>query len=302
MIFVFGSINLDLVTRVARLPKAGETVIGESYSLHPGGKGANQALAARLAGARVALAGAVGRDGFADLALERLARAGVDLSAIAREEAPTGIAMIGVDPAGENQILVASGANLRARAAALGNVALSDADTLLMQLELPLREVVEAAALAKGREARVIINAAPFASLSAALLKYIDILVLNEGEASSLAADQAVTAQSEREKVLALNRRLGCAVVVTRGGEGVLASRDGALVSVPGRSVKVVDTTGAGDTFCGVLAAGLDAGRALERALEEANAAAGLACTREGAQPSFPTRAEIDRSLAEVPA
>ena len=158
MIIVFGSINLDLVTRVEALPRAGETVLGDSYAAHPGGKGANQALAARRAGAEVALVGAVGRDDFAVQALALLRRDGVGLSGVAQVSAPTGAAFIAVDAVGENQIIVASGANTLVKAAQLEALAFSSADTLLLQREVPEAECLAAALLAKAKGARVILK------------------------------------------------------------------------------------------------------------------------------------------------
>ncbi|MGH6781802.1 MAG: PfkB family carbohydrate kinase, partial [Sphingomonadaceae bacterium] len=187
MITVFGSLNVDLVTPVERLPGAGETVMGPGYALHPGGKGANQALAARRAGAEVVLAGAVGRDAFAEVALSLLAADGVDLARVERVEAPTGAAFIAVDAAGANQIVVAAGANAHARADGLQDLPLGKRNILLLQREVPEEACIAAARLAKQAGGRVILNLAPAGSPAPELLDCLDMLIVNEHEALVLA-------------------------------------------------------------------------------------------------------------------
>ncbi|MGL4975556.1 MAG: PfkB family carbohydrate kinase, partial [Bosea sp. (in: a-proteobacteria)] len=177
MIVVFGSINLDLVTPVARLPASGETVLGQAYAVHPGGKGANQALAARRAGADVSMVGAVGDDSFAEPALFLLREGGVDLARVAHVQAPTGAAFITVDGQGANQIVVASGANAQVRAAMLDGLTFASRDILLLQREVPEVECIVAARLAKAAGARVLLNLAPSGPLDPALLALLDMLV-----------------------------------------------------------------------------------------------------------------------------
>ena len=193
MIIVFGSLNVDLVTPVERLPGAGETVLGPGYALHPGGKGANQALAARRAGAEVMLVGAVGRDGFAEIALGLLAQDGVDLLHVARDEAPTGAAFIAVDAAGSNQIVVAAGANALARADAVEALKPGEGDLLLLQREVPEGECLRAARAMRAGGGRVILNLAPAGAPDPALLALTDILIVNEHEALILAGSLACT-------------------------------------------------------------------------------------------------------------
>jgi ribokinase len=292
MILVFGSINVDLVVPVAALPLPGETVLGRDYALLGGGKGANQALAARRAGAAVWLAGAVGADSFAGVALDPLRAAGVDTSLVRVADRPTGVAAIMVSETGENLIAVASGANMRARAAALPDDMLGPATLLVVQMEVPPAETAAAIARVRARGGRAILNLAPALPLDPALLPQIDLVVANEGEVSALAAAPE-----------ALARKLRRGLVVTRGAEGALAHlADGGRLAVPALPIAPIDTTGAGDAFVGVLAAALDQGQPLEAALRRAGAAAGLVCLATGAQTAMPDAAAIDRAAARLPA
>lgn len=294
MITVFGSINVDLVTRVERIPAPGETVAGSDYRLIPGGKGANQALAARRAGADVRLVGAIGNDGMAPVALRELEPAGVDLATVARRDGPTGIAIIIVDGKGENAIVVSPGANATARAAALGSQAFTACDTLLTQMEVPFAETLAAARLARQAGARTILSLAPYTALAPDDLAAFDTIVVNEHEAADLARHLAVAASGADALATALARRLQRTVIATLGPDGAIAATGTETIRVPALKVTVVDTTGAGDTFCGVLAAYLDSGADLRAAMTKAAVAGSLACTKEGAQPSFPTRADIE--------
>ncbi|MCP8938131.1 ribokinase [Alsobacter sp. SYSU M60028] len=297
MIVVFGSVNVDFVTRVARIPRPGETVLGPGYEVIPGGKGANQALAARRAGAEVALVGAVGRDPFADIALSLLAEDGVDLSRVARAAAPTGAAFISVDDAGENAIVVASGANAAVSAAQLDGLRLGARDTLLLQREVPEGEAAEAARRMREAGGRVILNAAPAGAIAPELLAALDILVVNEHEAAIVGAALGISGEPDaiaRE----IDARRGVATIVTLGAEGAIGWTGGVRRAAPSLPVTPVDTTAAGDTFCGAFAAGLDAGFGFTTALARAAAAGSLACTKAGAQPSIPRREAIDDAVA----
>jgi ribokinase len=289
VIVVFGSINIDLIIAAPTLPAPGETVIGDSYRLAPGGKGANQALAAARDGARVMLVGAVGKDGFADSALALLRAAGVELSLTESAGRPTGCAAITVAANGENMITVAAGANRLARADRVPDAVLGPDTIVLMQMEVPPAEVARLIERAKDRGCRVMLNLAPALPLPADLLRQIDVLVANESEAASL--DRAPAD-------LAVACRL--VLAVTRGERGASAYLpDGSEIAVPALAVAAVDTTGAGDTFVGVLAAALDAHLPLDQALRRASIAAGLSCLAPGAQPSMPMRAEIDAAVAK---
>jgi ribokinase len=277
---VIGSINLDLVATAPRLPVAGETVTGATLAHHPGGKGANQALAAARLGLQVALIGRVGADAMADEALALLRAAGVDLSGVLVDaERPTGVALIAVDPAGENQIVVAAGANHGVRVEHLPD---RIAGPLVLQLELPV-EVVEAAVVRA--QGFVAVNLAPAAPVSDALLRRADLLIVNESEAAFYG--DGLHAGGGR-------------VVVTLGAAGAVMFEQGQAVAraVP-PTVQVADATGAGDAFVGAIVTALLEDQTPAAALAFACAAGALAATRAGAQPSLPGRFEVEalRSL-----
>jgi ribokinase len=297
MIVVFGSINIDLVTRAERIPAPGETVLGGDYVTIPGGKGANQALAARRAGAEVALVGAFGRDDFAAAALSLLKADGVDLAASRATHKATGAAFITVDPQGENAIVVASGANAEARASHLEATRLGAHDFLLLQREVPIAEVVAAAAWAARRGAKVVLNAAPAGELSADLMANLAFLVVNEHEAAIVGGAFGFAGAPDA-LAAAMATRFGTAVIVTLGAAGAVAHADGRRYEAPAPKIEVVDTTAAGDTFVGAFAAALDSGLPFETALRRGLAAGSLACTKPGAQPSMPYKAEIDAQAA----
>jgi ribokinase len=297
VITVFGSVNIDLVTPVQRIAAPGETVMGGTYAVIPGGKGANQALAARRAGAEVRMVGAVGRDGFAGPALALLREAGVDLSGVASAAAPTGAAFIAVDARGANAITVAAGANAEAKAAQLDAARLTDG-LLLLQREVPDAEGEAAARAARARGLRTVLNLAPSGRVSDAFLSLVDVLVVNEHEAADLAGflgrpdDHAGLAAHLRD-------RFGIgATVVTLGAEGAVGWADGAEHRAPCPKVEARDTTAAGDSFVGFFAAALDTGLPFAEAMRRGTAAGSLACTVAGAQPSIPTKAAVDALLA----
>lgn len=280
---VVGSINLDLVASGAPLPTAGETVTGARFAQHPGGKGANQALAARRLGAEVKMIGCVGNDALAESALALLRQDRVDVSDVMSEiGASTGVALIAVSAEGENQITVASGANTNVGA---GDVAgLPKCDVILCQLEVPVAAIVAAADRAAESGAILVINLAPAIKVPNGLLDRADLLIVNEIEAAYYGD--------------ALHHDGGL-VAVTLGGEGAVLFKQGREIArVPAFKVNVVDTTGAGDTFCGALAVALAEGQAPEQALLFASAAGALAVTKPGAQPSLPWRAQVDALLA----
>lgn len=299
MIIVFGSVNLDLVARVARLPQPGETIAGESFATLPGGKGANQALAARRAGARVAMAGAVGDDPYASKALSGLSAAGVDLAWVTRVAAPTGVALIHVDAAGQNAITIVAGANASVDPAAVPDSALGPGTTLVLQLEVPMKAVCAIASRAKQRGARVVLNAAPAHSLPDALLASVDVLIVNALEAAAI-ADSLFMPTTSPDFTAAVHRHYGCAVVLTLGASGAIAAVDDALLTVEAPEVQVIDTTGAGDALVGALAAALDRGADWVHAIAEGVAAGSLACTAAGAQASLPTLAAIEPMTTSV--
>lgn len=283
MIVIFGSINVDLTVPVPRLPQPGETVLGGEYALLPGGKGANQALAALRAGAEVVLAGAVGADSFAGIALDLLRREGVDTRLVQVVQQPTGCATITVSNDGENTIAVAPGANAKARSDQVPDDLLGANTTLVSQMEVPPKETALLIRRLRARGGRSVLNLAPALPIDAGLFGEIDILVANEGEAAATGLDP---------RRLAYRLRQG--LVVTRGAAGATAIlHNGITIEVPALKIEPVDTTGAGDTFVGVLAAALDLGSTLEFALRRASAAAGLACMARGAQTAMPNAMAI---------
>jgi ribokinase len=296
MIVVFGSINIDLVTQ-AKIPAPGETTLGGDYATVPGGKGANQALAARRAGAKVALVGACGADSFAGAALALINAEGVDLSATRTVAKPTGAAFIVVDPQGENAIVVAAGANAEARAEQLEGLPFGKGDLLLLQREVPEPEVDAAALLARKRGAEVMLNLAPAGLPSEALLGALDYLCVNEHEAATLGRELEVEA-SEPEAIGAeLARRFGFAVIVTLGPAGAVGFAGGERAVAAAPKVAVVDTTAAGDTFVGAFAAARDRGLSFADAMKRGVVAGSLACAKPGAQTSMPTAAEIEEAI-----
>ncbi|MDB5621665.1 MAG: ribokinase [Devosia sp.] len=293
MITIFGSTNLDQIGTVSRLPRPGETVAGGTFSVSPGGKGANQALAARRAGADVRHVSAVGDDVFAEAALALLKADGIDLSQVRVASEPTGIAMILVDGDGENVIAVLPGAN--------GTLSPGDADAtlaemqpgsvLLLQQEIPQEATARALQLARERGAVSILNTAPFLPTTAAIAPQASILVANESEFALLCGGpQADIVQAMQDWA----SRHKQTVIVTLGGAGARAATPDGLISVPALPITPLDTVGAGDTFCGYLAAGLDAGLDLEAAVRRATVAASLACLKPGAQPAIPRSAELE--------
>lgn len=266
---------------------------GRTFGTVPGGKGANQAVAAARAGGRVAFLGAVGDDGFGRRIADVLASAGVDVTGLVVSDRPTGTAHITVDGTGENSIVVVPGANATLTALTEAHRAGIDAaDLLLMQLELPVDLMVEAARYAWSRDVRVILTPAPAVVLPPALLDAVDVLVANEHEAALLAGVDDLVAAA-----MMLARQCGD-VVVTLGARGALRVQDGVAVHVPAFAVESVDTTAAGDTFAGVLAVGLVEGLGWGGALRRASAAAALSVQRPGASSSMPDRGQINAFLA----
>ncbi|MDJ0896105.1 MAG: ribokinase [Alphaproteobacteria bacterium] len=301
MIIVLGSINIDLVTQVEHLPRPGETVMGEAYQVVPGGKGANQALAARRAGAAVKLIGCVGADAFADTALASLRAAGVDLSGVTVTDANTGLAKIAVDRAGENLIIVAGGANRSVHADQLAAATPRPDDVLLLQMEIPHDQNWAAVAQAKQRGARVVLNLAPAGPVPPETLAGIDVLIMNETEADQLAGHLGRAAADRGALNRDLARDFDLASVISLGAQGAIASTRDRDFRLPALPTDVVDTTAAGDAFVGALSAALDAGLDLEPALQRGIAAGALACRVVGAQTSIPDAAAIDRLLSSAP-
>lgn len=293
-VLVVGSVNADVTVRAARIPAPGETVLGEDARVSPGGKGANQAVAAALAGAEVSFCGAVGRDTFRGVALSGLTRAGVDLTHLHVLDAPTGLALITVSPDGENAITVASGANAHLTPEHLPPD-LKGFTHLLLQGELPPEVTREAARRAHAAGLTVLHNAAPAREPAPELLAHTHHLIVNEHELTVFASpDGGEDVEAQARRVL---DRGSQAVTVTLGARGSLTVTGDDVHRLPAHPVTPVDTTGAGDTFCGVLAAWLAQGHPLREALYAAGVSAALACTRPGAQDAMPDRADTLRHL-----
>ena len=292
-VVVVGSINLDIATRVGHIPAPGETLLASSISRSGGGKGANQAVAAALAGADTTFIGCVGADHDGADLRAALASSGVRTDLLDDVDAPTGIALISVDDAGENAIVVAPGANALVDAPTpVQRDRIAAADVVLAQLEIPLHAVI-AAAHARTSGNLFILNAAPSAPLSAELWSSIDVLVVNEHEAADLAASIADGPVADVHHAIGLLvDRVPCAVVTLGSAGAVLARRGSPPVLVPAPKVTAVDTTAAGDTFCGFLAAALARGEDEVEAVRLASSAASLAVQRPGAQASVPTAEE----------
>lgn len=290
-VVVVGSANVDIVLPVERIPRPGETVLATGLSRGPGGKGSNQAVAAARAGASTTFVASLGDDESGRLLEDVLTGAGVDLSVIERTATPTGTAIITVDETGENSIVVAASANAELTLSPAALDAVAEASVTLAQLEIPFDTVLAAARAARF----MILNAAPAAELSDELLAEVDLLVVNEHEAAVVSGVSGVI---DRPEVL-LDRVP--AVVVTLGADGaVVLRRDTEPVRVAGIEADVVDTTGAGDTFCGVLAASLARGAELPDAVRRANAAASLSVETRGAADAVPDRAAIETRYAEA--
>lgn len=299
MITVFGSINMDLTATTARLPKPGETVAGESFATAAGGKGANQALAARRAGATVRMSGAVGTDNFAAPALALLKEAGTDLSLVKTAGSSTGVAVILVGGDGENVIAVVPAANgeVTGEDARSTLSSMQQGDLLMVQLEIPAAAVETALTEARSLGITTMINIAPLTADAARLSRLADIIVANETEFELLAGENDMTAARREEALVALHGETSQTLIVTLGADGVIAARNGQIYRAQGLKIEPVDTVGAGDTFCGYLAASLDAGLDFELALRRAAAAGSLACTKKGAQPAIPFAGDIDAIL-----
>lgn len=302
MITVIGSINLDLIGRVERLPAPGETVPGDTFSTAPGGKGANQALAARRAGASVRMIGAVGADAFAGEAVALLEEAGVDLSRVKKTAAPTGTAMILVGGDGENMIAVIPGANADVSAQDVGGGNLEAGEFVLLQHEIPLPTVEAALRAVRTAGAISLLNTAPFYAEAAGFLGLADYVIANEAEFDLYASELALDGDGREARMRAFARMTGRTIIVTLGKEGVVSATKQEFLRTPTLQITPLDTVGAGDTFCGYLAAGLAGGLPLEAALRKAAVAGALACLKPGAQPAIPLRQEVDGLVAHPPA
>lgn len=305
-VLVFGSVNVDFSLRVPSLPRPGETVMATQGALVPGGKGANQAHAAKRYGASVQLVGAVGDDALADVALGGLRPSGVALGGVRRlADHPTGLATVHVNDAGENAIAVVAGANAAVCSDWVDDAQIDACKVLLLQWELSPSASMALARRARARGAAVLLNLAPARSLDALQPALLDWLLVNQTELALLCDHLDWPGLAPEAAVQALAGAWGCAVLVTLGAAGAVAGLpDGHCLRVPALPVRAVDSTGAGDTFCGVFAAALALGEGVDGALRSAAAAASLSCTQSGAQAAQPARDEVlsaRRPLALAP-
>lgn len=308
-ILVAGSLNADLVVRTPRFPKPGETISGEDLQVIPGGKGANQAVAAARHGTQVTMLGCVGSDNFGDFLLDNLKSNGVDSQHVRRDAASTGTAIIIVDSGGQNSIVLSAGANGKVAAEDMEDASFSDFKLLLLQLEVPIPAVLSAARRARESELRIILNPAPARELPEELIALTDYLIPNETELGLLSGMEVhEIASAERAARSLLERGVGN-IIVTLGSHGALIVTSEQVTHVEAFKIDVVDTTAAGDSFIGgfaykllesasSLANSQDRGIALQEAVRYGCACGALAATKFGAQPSLPTRKEVERFMA----
>jgi ribokinase len=302
-VIVFGSINVDLIASVERLPSPGETIAGVSLARSLGGKGANQAVAAARAGEASILLGATGKDAEAELMTDMLASYGVNVDAVGRMDSPTGQALILTSPQ-ENQIVVIAGANGLVDGSTAASVAIQGHDICLTQMETPVDAAMTFFRKARASGATTLLNAAPASEAVRPLLPLTDVLILNEGELELLSG-RSIAGSAHGEQLIEAVAALGLSptgiVIVTLGAQGVAVAQRGVLSRVAGQRVQVIDPTGAGDCFCGYLAAALARGDKLESAVVEANVAASIAVQSLGAASSVPSRSEVLQALVAVP-
>jgi ribokinase len=302
-IVVVGSLNMDLVVRMPQIPRPGETLLGGVFKTFPGGKGANQAVAAARLGARVVMVGCVGDDAFGGEMREMLKIEGIDTThVLIHPKSATGVALIQVDSSGQNSIAVASGANFELTAAQVEKAlqTIGAFNVLVMPLETPLETIYAAARIASQRGAKVLLNPAPAQVLQQDLLEFVDVLLPNEYEAALMASIPSLQSADDVRRAAEKLRSLGVKnLIVTMGSRGAMLFGQNMELQLPACSVQAVDTTAAGDCFVGALAVGLCEGKSIGAAAEFASAAAAISVTRDGAQPSLPRREEVIRFMNE---
>lgn len=298
-ILVIGSSNTDMTVKAGKLPLPGETVLGGTFRMGHGGKGANQAIAAKRLGGDVSFACKVGKDSFGKMSLEKYRSENVDISSVMYSDCPSGVALITVDDNAENSIVVASGANADITVSdirALAPVIVSSS-ILLMQLEIPVDAVMEAARIAYEAGVYVVLNPAPAPAhgIPEELYKYVSLLIPNETELALLSGDCTDSVEAAMSAVEKLKAAGAKDIIVTLGSKGSMVCNGDGPVLIPARKVEAVDTTAAGDTFCGALCVALSEDRSLADAVKFATAASSLTVTRMGALDSIPFREEIEK-------
>jgi len=297
-ILVVGSLNADLVVRAPRFPQPGETISGEDLQVIPGGKGANQAVAAARLGANVSMLGRVGKDNFGDFLLDNLKSNKVDAQLVQRDDASTGTAIIVVDSNGQNSIVLSPGANGKVSLADVEHASFSNFSLLLLQLEIPTQTVRRAAARARENGLRVILNPAPAKQLPDELIALADFLIPNETELSLLTDMDVTDISSAEHAARTLIARGAKNVIVTLGSKGALVVDKQTSTQVNTFKVNVVDTTAAGDAFIGGFATALLQNQSLEESVRYGCACGALATTKFGAQPSLPKKEEVERFMS----
>ena len=299
-IVVVGSSNTDMVINVDRIPKGGETVIGNNFSMIPGGKGANQAVAASRGGGDVTFIANIGKDTFGDRSIKGFLKDGINVDYIVRDKKiHSGMALINVDKNGENSISVAVGSNdkLSSKDIEKGRRAIESADTLLVHLEIPSKTVSKSIELSYSHGVKVILNPAPIRKFDRRILKKVFIMTPNEHEAEALTGIKIRTENDAKKASRKILKEVMEAVIITMGSRGAFVATKDFQKLVPAFKTKVVDTTAAGDTFNGFLAVALAENKDLLDAVRFANAAAVLSTRKVGAQPSIPTRKEVEKLL-----
>lgn len=297
-IIVVGSLNADLVVRAPRFPQPGETISGEDLQVIPGGKGANQAVAVARLGTSVSMLGRVGKDNFGDFLLNNLKSNNVDSQLVQRDDSSTGTAIIVVDSGGQNSIVLSAGANGKVNDADMNAASFSDYKLLLLQLEIPLPTILSAAKRAHENGLRVILNPAPAKELQNELISLADFLIPNENELGLLTGLTVNDMNSTEQAARALLRTGAKHVIVTLGSKGALIISDAQVLHVESYKVSVVDTTAAGDAFIGGFATALLQDKSLEEAVRFGCACGALATTKFGAQPSLPTKEEVEKFIS----
>jgi ribokinase len=296
-IIVIGSSNTDMVIRSQKMPRPGETVLGGDFMMNQGGKGANQAVAVAKLGGNTMFIGKIGNDIFGKQTVEMLGKLGIDTTHVTISDRPSGVALINVDASGENSIAVASGANADLTPADIDAAEndIANAALIIMQLESPLETVEYAAKVAKKHGVTVILNPAPAPAqpLSASLLENVDIIIPNKTEAEIISGIEISDEESEQRAINAIHAMGIKTVIFTLGSKGALLCEDGTSQLIPTFKVKAIDTTAAGDTFCGAFCVAISEGRPIRDAILFANRAGSITVTRMGAQQSIPTRDEI---------
>ncbi|MBN8522162.1 MAG: ribokinase [Alphaproteobacteria bacterium] len=304
MIIVFGSLNMDMHMGVNRFPQVGETILSFDYDMSPGGKGGNQALAAARWGVRTAMVGKIGDDGYGVRILNSLRRNEVMTSGIAKSDTlPTGLAMVVTDQGGQNQMIVASGANSELSAEQVPDEILKPGNYVLFQMEVPLIQNIEVMVRAHKRGAKTVLNLAPAIKIPKEALPYIDYLILNELEAGQIAGSMGYNIGRDDvafAQTMARDGQLTC--IVTLGARGAVAmlpeGRGWRIDAMP--LTRVVDTAGAGDCFCGTLTALLHEGFTLPEAMKWASVAGGLCCTKKGTQEAYPYRGDVEEHIGSL--